>query len=359
MFLHNKKYLDIKYLNQVSPALRNFKWKANDLAVCSCPICGDSERDKYRARGYFYFDKGKMLFKCHNCAVSMAFYTLLNQLNPRMHGEYMMDSLRVQGGELNFDKKPPTDTLEETYLKINVKENFGLRYCVQLKNLSSNHPSVAYMESRKIPRSVYNEFLYTNKFQDQVREFQPEKKIPIDDPRIVVPFLDPKGNLVGFQGRALSPDSRVRYITICLSRDYPLWYGLRNVNPAEDVYIVEGVFDAVFIPNSIAVLTSSIAKPQLYKHVPKDKCVFLNDSEPRNRSICKIIKNHILDGNKVCILPSYLMGFGKDINSIIQNGVNVDELNGIITRSVSRGPEALLKFSAWKRVSNKKQEVFV
>lgn len=33
-------YIDKKYIGMVSPLLKRFKWKKDNLANCRCPICG-------------------------------------------------------------------------------------------------------------------------------------------------------------------------------------------------------------------------------------------------------------------------------------------------------------------------------
>lgn len=39
-------YIDKKYIGMVSPLLKRFKWKKDNLANCRCPICGDSTKRK-------------------------------------------------------------------------------------------------------------------------------------------------------------------------------------------------------------------------------------------------------------------------------------------------------------------------
>ena len=54
-------YIDKKYINQISPLLERFKWKSDNLANCRCKICGDSQKNKSKSRGYFFL-KGKFLY---------------------------------------------------------------------------------------------------------------------------------------------------------------------------------------------------------------------------------------------------------------------------------------------------------
>ena len=47
-------YVDAKYVGLISSRLENFKKKTNTLYNFRCPICGDSEKNPYKARGYLY-----------------------------------------------------------------------------------------------------------------------------------------------------------------------------------------------------------------------------------------------------------------------------------------------------------------
>ena len=51
-------YIDSKFLRLISSRLRNFKQKKDYLWNFSCPFCGDSAKNKTKARGYV-FQKGR------------------------------------------------------------------------------------------------------------------------------------------------------------------------------------------------------------------------------------------------------------------------------------------------------------
>ena len=63
-------WLEQKYVGLISSRLRNFKRKSNNLYNSSCPICGDSQKVKSKARGYIYDKNGKGIYHCHNCGVT-------------------------------------------------------------------------------------------------------------------------------------------------------------------------------------------------------------------------------------------------------------------------------------------------
>ena len=61
--------VDAKYIGLVSSRLKKFKRVKENLFNFRCPICGDSQKHKNKARGYFYRVKNDMFFKCHNCGM--------------------------------------------------------------------------------------------------------------------------------------------------------------------------------------------------------------------------------------------------------------------------------------------------
>ena len=45
-------FVDIKYIGLLSPNLSQFKKKKDGLYNFRCPYCGDSQKNKLKARGY-------------------------------------------------------------------------------------------------------------------------------------------------------------------------------------------------------------------------------------------------------------------------------------------------------------------
>ena len=83
------------------------------------------------------------------------------------------------------------------------------------------------------------------------------------DPRIVLPFYDENGKLVGVSGRAIN-DSPLRYLTLRFRDDFPLIFNLNKVDRTKTIYVTEGPIDSLFLPNSIAVAGSD------FKKIPED-----------------------------------------------------------------------------------------
>ena len=50
-----------------------------------CPYCGDSQKNRFKARGYLW-DKGKgLVYSCHNCGITRTFDNFLKEQDPHLH----------------------------------------------------------------------------------------------------------------------------------------------------------------------------------------------------------------------------------------------------------------------------------
>ena len=73
--------IDSKYINLVSSRLDKFKRVKPNLFNFRCPLCGDSQKHKNKARGYFYQVKTNTNYKCHNSGASMSFNNYLKKID--------------------------------------------------------------------------------------------------------------------------------------------------------------------------------------------------------------------------------------------------------------------------------------
>ena len=96
-------YTEIKYLNLLSTRLEKFKQKKDYLWNFRCPLCGDSERNRNKARGFVFQLKGKLLYKCHNCGVSLPLDRLIEHVDPVLYKEYRMEKFEESGKKKKVD----------------------------------------------------------------------------------------------------------------------------------------------------------------------------------------------------------------------------------------------------------------
>ena len=162
-----------------------------------------------------------------------------------------------------------------------------------------------------------------------------------DEARIIIPLNDTDGNLIGFQGRSLSPNAKMRYITVMLDENAPKLYGLDHINKNETIYIVEGPLDSFFLENSVAMCGSDVD----IRTLGWSDYIWVYDNEPRNREIVKRISNTIDKGEQVIIWPKQVVE--KDINDMALAG---HDIMSILESNTYSGLKAKVKFNTWKKV---------
>ena len=319
--------VDSKFIGLISPRLQKFKKIKTDLYNFRCPICGDSQKNKSKTRGYLYGVKADVNFRCHNCGASMTLSSFLKELDPVVHKQYVFE--RFKGNNTGRGT-----VVEEPKFKFEPPK-FAPK--VDLPKATEHPAAKGYLEKRSLDAS---KFYYTPAFKKWVntlvKKFDNTK---YDEPRIVIPLIY-ENQLIGFQGRALGPNS-VKYITIMLDDDAPKIYGLDDINDKFPVFVTEGPFDSTFVSNSIAMCGSDGDVRRWGVSDP----VWVYDNEPRNREIVKRISDTISRGDKVVIWPSNIVE--KDINDMVLGGHNVMEM---LESNTYSNLEANLKFNTWKRI---------
>ena len=96
-------FLDQKYLTLISNRLPLFKKKKDGVYNCRCVICGDSHKKKSKARGYFFNNKNKLMYKCFNCDASMYFSSFLKTVDANLFNDYSLESF-IEGKPLSNTK---------------------------------------------------------------------------------------------------------------------------------------------------------------------------------------------------------------------------------------------------------------
>ena len=86
-------YVDVKFIGLISSRLEQFKKKTNTLYNFRCPVCGDSERNRYKARGYLYpsKDRSGFIYKCHNCGDARSLGNLIKFVDNTLYQKYLLE----------------------------------------------------------------------------------------------------------------------------------------------------------------------------------------------------------------------------------------------------------------------------
>jgi hypothetical protein len=319
---------DDYYINLLSTRLEKFKKIKPGLYNCRCNICGDSQKNKTKARGYFYDKKNNTNYKCHNCGINISFNNYLKQVDPVLHEEYILAKYKRGLTGKNFVVDTPKFNPSKPIFKARLK----------LPRASENETARSYLEARNIDAT---QFYYAEGFKKWVNTLKHtfnSRALYYEEERIVIPLYYQK-ELIGFQGRAIK-NSRIKYLTIMLNEDAPKVYNFDSIDNTKPVYILEGPFDSYFVENSIAMCGADVDIKSLNISQP----VYVYDNEPRNKEIIDRMVRTIAKDFPIVIWPKSIRQ--KDVNLMVLNGTNV---NQIIRDNTFTGLLANLNFNEWKK----------
>ena len=338
-------YIDAKYAQMLGSRLRNFKQKDDYVWNYSCPVCGDSSKNKLRARGYIYRTKSDLFCKCHNCGHSTNLGNLIKYVDTRLYDEYVLERYKAGAVKQNSHKDVSKIIPEKETPQL--LEDDILSSLSRIDALDVSHPAVQYVLKRKIPREQWHLLYFAPKFKKFTNSVTPKFTEPIEGehPRMIIPFFTPAGKVFAFQARAYG-DEDPKYYTIKVDETQEKIYGLDRVDYGKRIYVVEGPIDSLFLPNAIAVSGSSFDTPTIRKLLTNATIVM--DNEPRNKDIVKQLEKYIDLGYSVCMYPDTIKQ--KDINDmILHGGMKPDEIIDLINTNTYTGMEAKLKFINWRK----------
>jgi len=313
-------YVDKKYISLLSPKLRNFKQRGEFLWNFSCPVCGDSQKNNLKARGYIYKRKEHFGFMCHNCGTTMGLQKFMKYIDPTLYNEYQLEMF-VQSN--NTSKVDASEFVTKQEFKPKPIELGLPKLCF----LNQNHPARKYMENRKVP---LDELYYAEDFAWYVKWICPDyDKQLYKEGRIIIPFYDADNNLLGFQGRAIG-QSKIKYITIKTNENNPKIFGWNKLDGTKTVYVVEGPIDSLFLSNSLATMDASLYIAPSIVGFDKDY-IFVYDNEPRNKQIVSNMRKTIDMGYKVCVWPQTIEQ--KGLIELVLSGMHPSEIQHILDRN--------------------------
>ena len=338
-------FIDAKYAQILGSRLRNFKQKNDYLWNYSCPVCGDSSKNKLKARGYIYRTKSDLFCKCHNCGHSTNIGNLIKYVDPQLYDEYVLE--RYKAGAVKQNSHKDVSKIIPEAQTPQLLEDDILSSLDRLDNLDVTHPAVKYVVKRKIPRDKWHLLYFAPKFKKFTNSVTPKFVEPIEGehPRMIIPYFTSAGKCFAFQARAYG-DEDPKYYTIKVDETEEKIYGLDRVNYGKRIYVVEGPLDSLFLPNAIAVSGSSFDTPTIRKLLTNATIVM--DNEPRNKDIVKQLEKYIELGYSVCMYPDTVTQ--KDINDmVLHGGMTPDEIIELINTNTYTGMEAKLKFINWRK----------
>jgi len=342
--------LDTKYLHLISPRLERFRKTGDNAYNCRCPICGDSQRDKRKTRGYFLKNRkiDGLFFFCHNCNASKSFRNFLKDFDRMLFQEYQKELLSNEK-RITFTKKKK----EVKYKFENKKakslvdnENF-FRFLLSFDEMPESKRQ--YWIDRQIPKDARRYIYYTPAFKEFTnlalkRKYFTDEQLRFDYPRFIIPFFDENRRVFGYQGRELpGTKSGAKYITIKFDDDYPKAFGLDRIDRTKPIFIVEGPIDSLFLKNAIAASGGDLLSVAL--RIQPKKEIYIFDNEPRSKETTEKMKKVIEAGKSIVIFPSSIKE--KDINDMVISGVDVQK---VIDENIYEGLAAKITMAKWIKI---------
>lgn len=311
-------YIDEKFIRLMSPYLKRFRDVGNGTINCRCPVCGDSAKSEFKARGYFYQnDKNIWKYKCHNCAINLSISSFIKKVAPHLYEDYMFEAFGKK------DKK--TKTKEETSIEdlaklseVNYSEvilsNKVLSSMTKISDLNDTDDGFKYLKERSIPIDRMNQLYYTDNLRNVVKHISTYDSSRVPEIKgIIIPYFK-DSVLTCFQVRNIDSNSKMRYLTYDLSEKALHVYNIENIKSGRNVYVFEGAFDSMFCYNGCAASGSSIfQKLSAIKQVNKEIVVVFDNDYKTNKDIKKLLVDVIEHGYSVVLFDSSMNGY-KDIN---------------------------------------------
>jgi len=329
---------DHKYAQMISHKLLLFKRKSERVYNFRCPFCGDSQKNKLKARGYLFEKSGGLIYKCHNCDVGTNLGKLIELVDPGLAKSYRLESYKDR-----VSANTEIDTFIIPKTEVERPPIILDEMLFRLDKLPAHHRAVEYVKSRNIPKERWNDLYYARDFKE-LETLNPiyEGRLASDE-RLVIPFRREDGLLTGVTGRAMG-NSSLRYATVRITDD-PLIYGLDRVKRGKTIYVVEGPIDSMFLDNAIAAGGTDFQRA-LYS-LNGESVVLVFDNQPRNKQVVKRVESYVQRGYTMVVWNSNWIY--KDINDAILSGCSVSEIEYLLNKSTFKGLALKLAIRDWKK----------
>jgi hypothetical protein len=330
--------VDHKYAQMISTKLLLFKRKSDRVYNFRCPFCGDSQKNKLKARGYLFEKSGGLIYKCHNCDVGTNLSKLIELVDPSLAKSYRLESYR---------DKVAANTVTDTFVipKTEVERPPIIldEMLSRLDQLPSHHRAVEYVKARQIPKERWNDLYYARNFKELETLNPAYEGRLVADERLVIPFRREDGLLTGLTGRAMG-NSSLRYATLRITDD-PMIYGLDRIERGKTIYVTEGPIDSMFLSNAIAAGGTDFTRA-LYSLSGED-VVLVFDNQPRNKQVVKRVESFVQRGYAMVVWNSNWSY--KDINDAVLSGLTSSQVEHLLNKSTFKGLSLKLAIRDWKK----------
>ena len=277
--------------------------------MCRCPVCGDSESNRRKKRGYILKNNPKnpdvWVYHCHNgdCPAKESIEVkrwLKIYFNDIYHdyNREVWQSNKDRKERIVF--KPP---IEEKYV-----ESKDTKYFVSILTGEGSifEKAIEYVKSRKIEENIWSKFYVATGGRYQGR--------------LIIPFFN-KEDIYFYQARSLI-GQEPKYLNR-KTDDRPA-YNIFNIDRNKEVLVVEGPIDSMFLDNGIAVLGVKY-KDKVKEELEKLNCFYIwdNDKDGKKKSIQFLQESKFVFNWKKFLQDAKIFKEVKDVNDLVLlSGIN-------------------------------------
>lgn len=284
--------------------------RQGDKILCRCPLCGDSRKNSFKKRGYYYLRTGT--YHCFNCDATVTGMKLLETLSGEDYDTLKQEYLKMMFDGKHFNGRNAAFSIDRESKNCNF---FNLRNIIrpEWKNALSDDAR-AYLSGRKVLESPFLKESMYSYFDRKGREY------------ILIPWRI-NGVECYFQLNDFKRHGNMKYI-FPKNRD-KLIYGLDNIDISFPyIFCFEGVYDSLFCKNSVAIggkFLTDLQSNILRKRFPRHKiCLALDNDNAGLRAVSNFIGRN-RSSSEFC----FFKWFGddtkeKDINELVLSRNNVD-----------------------------------
>lgn len=306
---------------------------------CKCVFgCDDKNRKK---RMFFLSKDSEITVYCHDCGYSRKLKGFIEDSFPDLVDEYNFYGFKKGAKKENLadallnvlDEKPLT------HAKTFIHETDLFKITKSFCDLKDSHPAKRYAKKRMLPFEKIRYCTNLNKFHAQLMN---EESSFLGVPCLLIPFFKKSGNIEIIQARMFDPKLKPKYLTLKLNPEAEKIYNQDFVDYSEDVFILEGPIDSMFVPNAIA-MAGSDASPSI-----PGKYIWVFDNEPGNKEIVHKMIKKIDEGERIVIWRKE--DNFKDINDgLVKKMFDTAEIFDILKLRVQQGIKAKLEITKWRK----------
>jgi hypothetical protein len=291
-----------------------------------CPVCGDSARRDDIKRMYLLDDNGWFVY-CHNCGYSSSLYFFVRDFYPEHFDRFKSDCVSYNV-LMNPIARPDTKKEDEVdrFKKLVQKRRKKKKKIIKGDEKT---PVEKYLDKYCYPL-LRDQGVSCQKKINRQRKYFLERGIAPDivdslyychsdryKDRVIIPFFDKNKRIYYFQARSTMDHQQPKYLNWRDENDDESEskpeYNEHHVNKNEEVYIVEGLLDSLFVDNSVSTLGVSMSKEKIEYYCNKyPNRVFCmdNDESGWEKTFQLLKKNY-----KCLIFPSHFKHI-KDLNDL-------------------------------------------